>query len=173
MQLLPCAKTCVDCNTGAGNYATAAVRENLWPLQYKHGKLCICGHARENLWWLHYKRGKTYGGYNTRVVNYATAPVPRQSPRCGGCNTSAGNYSTSAVRGKNCGGFKRGTMQLMLSAGKHGNCRCKHTACFTSEKRALALTCSLRTVWTSEGVSWTVYTNFFTTSSNLIFESGT
>ena len=46
------------------------------------------------------------------------------------------------------------------SAGKHGNCRYKNTACFTSEKRALALTCSLRTVWTTEGVSWTVYTNF-------------
>lgn len=40
----------------------------------------------------------------------------------------------------------RGIMLLMLSAGIHANYRCNHTACFTIEKRALAWTCSLRTV---------------------------
>lgn len=202
-------------------------------LQYKCRKLCNCFHKRENLRWLQYTsagsyatadvRGKACGGYNTSVVNCATATMRGNAiagnyataaisgKNYGGCNIQSreiiqllpcagkpvvvalqarenlrrlkykhgklcnccnaqqslwwlqykrGKYATGAMRGKNCGGFKRETMQLVLSAGKHANCRCKHTACFTREKRALALTCSLRTVWTSEGVSWTVYQFF-------------
>ena len=152
-------------------------------LQYKCGKLCNCCYKRENLRWLQYTgagnyvtavmRGKTCGGYNTSVVNYATATMHGKAcggcstsagnyataamhgKACGGCSTSAGNYATGAMRGKNCDGCKRGSTQLMLSAGIHANCRCKHTVCFRSGKRALALTCSLRTVWTLEGVFWT------------------
>ena len=132
-------------------------------LQYKCGKLCNCCYKRENLRWLQYTgagnyvtavmRGKTCGGYNTSVVNYATATM--RGKACGGCSTSAGNYATGAMRGKNCDGCKRGSTQLTLSEGIHANCRCKHTFCFRSGKRALALTCSLRTVWTLEGVSRT------------------
>ena len=60
-------------------------------------------------------RGKTCGGYNTSVVNYATAVMHGKA--CGGCSTSAGNYATVTLRGKNCDGCKRGGTQLMLSAG--------------------------------------------------------
>ena len=163
MQLLSCAeKTCGGYNTSVVNYRTAAMRGKACGgcnlrLQYICGKLCNCCYKRENLCWLQYTgagnyatavmRGKTYGGYNTSVVNNATAAMHGKA--------CAGNYATGALRGKNCDGCKRGSTQLMLSAGIHANCLCKHTVCFRSGKRALALTCSHRTVWTLEGVFWT------------------
>ena len=161
-------KTCGGYNTSMVNYRTAAMRVKACGgcnlrLQYICGKLCNCCYKGENLRWLQYTgagnyatavmRGKTCGGYNTSVVNYATAAMHGKA--CGGCSTSAGNYATGAMRGKNCDGCKRGSTQLMLSAGIHANCRCKHTVYFRSGKRTLALTCSLRTVWTLEGVSRT------------------
>ena len=119
---------------------------------YRRGKLCNCCHARENLWRLQYKRGKLCNCCHARQSLW--------------CRTSAGNYATGAMRGKNCDGCKRGSTQLMLSAGIHANCRCKHTVCFRSGKRTLALTCSLRTVWTLEDVFWTFQAIFLSTSSN-------
>ena len=138
-------KTCGGYNTSVVNYATAAMHGKACGgcnlrLQYICGKLCNCCYKGENLQWLQY----------TGAGNYATAVMRGKT-----CSTSAGNYATGAMRGKNCDGCKRGNTQLMLSEGIHANCRCKHTVCFRSGKRALALTCSLRTVWTLEGVFWT------------------
>ena len=180
MQLLSCAeKTCGGYNTSMVNYRTAAMRVKACGgcnlrLQYICGKLCNCCYKGQNVRWLQYTgagnyatavmRGKTCGGYNTSVVNYATATMHCKA--CGGCSTSAGNYATGAMRGKSCDGCKRGSTQLMLSAGIHANCRCKHTLCFRSGKRTLALTCSLRTVWTLEDVFWTFQAIFLSTSSN-------
>ena len=99
MQLRPCA--------GKPVVAALQARENLWRLQFKYGKLCNCCHAR-----------KTYGGYNSSMVNYATAAM-RGKPVaaaiqareimqllpcgkiCGGCNTNMVNYATATMRGKN------------------------------------------------------------------------
>ena len=136
-------KTCSHCNLRS-QYKCGKLwncchkRENLWRLHYKRKKLCNCCHARENLWRQQfYKhgnyataalRGKTYGGFNTSVVNYAAASmcskacgccsgnyttVAMRGKTCGCCNTSAGKYATGAMRGKSCGGFKCGNTRKL------------------------------------------------------------
>ena len=126
-------KTCGRCNLRSqykcGKFWNCChKRENLWRLHYKRKKLCNCRHARVNLWRQQfYKRGnyataalrrKTYGGFNTSVVNYACcsgnySTVAMRGKSCGYCNTSAGNNATGAMRGKNCGGFKRGNTRKL------------------------------------------------------------
>ena len=146
MQLLPC----------TGKPVAAAI------LQAR--KLCNCCPARENLWWLQYKRSKLCSCFHMQQSLWLLLGKILQLLPCAGKPVVAAIQAREIMQLVPCAA----KAAAVSSAGIHANCRCKHAACFTSGKRALSLKCWLRTVWTLEGVSWTLYTNFLT-SSNLIF----
>lgn len=180
-------KTRCGCNRGAGNYATAAMRSKfssgcntsagIYAMEllslagkpaaaakYKRGKLCNCCHARQSLWWLQYNCGKLcnccHKLENLRRLQSTCAGNPatlqyKRGKLCNCCHTQQSLWWLQYKREKLCNWCHARQKLWRLQAREYTQ------IADTSIQPVSRVTCSLRTIWTLEGVSWTFYTNFF------------